>query len=170
MRLQMLVVALALAGLWAPASAQRAPTTAASVAVPREAAAVVDAFHAALSRGDTMAAAALLDPKVLIYESGRAERSKAEYAAHHLPRRRNFREGYSAEREASIRPCGRNLGLGDDRGDLQRKIQGQGHRQRRGRDYGLEADRPDVAHRSHSLVLRQREVSTSPCLTIFPKA
>ncbi|MCY7280728.1 MAG: nuclear transport factor 2 family protein [Sphingomonas bacterium] len=85
MRLKMLVVALALAGLGAPATAQRMSTAAASVAIPREAAAVVDAFHAALGRGDTDGAAALLDPNVLIYESGRAERSKAEYAAHHLP-------------------------------------------------------------------------------------
>lgn len=79
--------ALLMAGLWVPASAQsaRSPAAAASASVPREAAAVVDAFHAALGRGDTADAAALLDPEVLIYESGRAERSKAEYATHHLP-------------------------------------------------------------------------------------
>ena len=85
MRLRMSIAALALAGLWAPASAQHAAPAATSAAVPRDAAAVVDAFHAALGRGETAAAAALLDPYVLIYESGRAERSKAEYAAHHLP-------------------------------------------------------------------------------------
>lgn len=55
------------------------------VATPQtEAAAVVDAYHAALHRNDTKAAAALLDDKVLIYEGGVAEQSKAEYAAHHL--------------------------------------------------------------------------------------
>lgn len=54
-------------------------------APPREAAAVVDAFHAALRRGDTRAAAALLSDDALIFETGGAERSKAEYAAHHLP-------------------------------------------------------------------------------------
>ena len=85
MKLRMSIAALAMAGLWVPASAQRASPAATSAAVPREAAAVVDAFHAALSRGDTTAAAALLDPQVLIFESGRAERSKTEYAAHHLP-------------------------------------------------------------------------------------
>ena len=90
MRLRMSIAALALAGLWVPASAQQASPTATSVGVPREAAAVVDAFHAALGRGETAAAAALLDPYVLIYESGRAERSKAEYAAHHLPADANF--------------------------------------------------------------------------------
>ena len=48
------------------------------------AAATVDAFHAALHRGDTRAAAALLADEALIFEAGGAERSKAEYAAHHL--------------------------------------------------------------------------------------
>jgi ketosteroid isomerase-like protein len=41
-------------------------------------------FHAALERGDRSAAAALMAKDALIYESGRAERSKAEYEAHHL--------------------------------------------------------------------------------------
>ena len=45
---------------------------------------VVDRFHAALARGDTDAAVALLADDVLIFESGGVERSKAEYAAHHL--------------------------------------------------------------------------------------
>ena len=48
------------------------------------AAGTVDAFHAALRRGDTAAALALLAEEALIFEEGRAERSKAEYAAHHL--------------------------------------------------------------------------------------
>lgn len=47
--------------------------------------AVVDAFHAALARGDPAGAAALLADEALIFEEGGAERSKAEYAAHHLP-------------------------------------------------------------------------------------
>lgn len=46
--------------------------------------AVVDAFHAALNRNDAKAAAAFLDDKVVIYEGGVAEQSKAEYATHHL--------------------------------------------------------------------------------------
>lgn len=50
----------------------------------RNAAATVDAFHAALRRGDTRAAAALLASDVLIFESGGVERSKAEYQSHHL--------------------------------------------------------------------------------------
>jgi ketosteroid isomerase-like protein len=51
----------------------------------RGAAATVDAFHAALRRGDTKAAAALLAEDALIFEEGGAERSKAGYTARHLP-------------------------------------------------------------------------------------
>lgn len=108
MRMQMLAAALAMAGSWAPASAQRASAAAASVTVPREAAAVVDAFHAALGRGDTAGAAALLDPDVLIYESGRAERNKAEYAAHHLPADASFAK---AVRRNVTRRSGRADGM-----------------------------------------------------------
>lgn len=50
----------------------------------RGAAATVEAFHVALKSGDARAASALLADDVLIYESGEVERSKAEYAAHHL--------------------------------------------------------------------------------------
>lgn len=42
------------------------------------------ALHDALSSADSSKVKALLDPKVLILESGGAERSWAEYAAHHL--------------------------------------------------------------------------------------
>lgn len=41
-------------------------------------------FHEALSSGDPSKVKALLDPSVLVLESGGAERSRAEYAAHHL--------------------------------------------------------------------------------------
>ena len=50
----------------------------------RPAAAVVDAFHAALRRGDTKTALAQLAENALIYESGGVERSRQEYASHHL--------------------------------------------------------------------------------------
>ena len=63
-------------------SAPAAPTLSPSA---RGAAETVDAFHAALRRGDTQAAAAVLAEDALIFEEGGAERSKAEYAAHHLP-------------------------------------------------------------------------------------
>lgn len=49
-----------------------------------EAASVVDAFHAALESGDTAGALALMAEDVMIFEGGGAERSRAEYASHHL--------------------------------------------------------------------------------------
>ena len=51
----------------------------------RGAAVAVDAFHAALAKGDLSGAKALLAEDALIYESGGVERGKAEYASHHLP-------------------------------------------------------------------------------------
>lgn len=44
---------------------------------------VVDAFHAALARGDVPSALARLSHDAIIFESGGAERSKTEYASHH---------------------------------------------------------------------------------------
>lgn len=51
----------------------------------RPAIAVVDAFHAALRSGDAEAVLALLTEDVVVLEEGGAERSRAEYAGHHLP-------------------------------------------------------------------------------------
>lgn len=50
----------------------------------RPATAVVDAFHAALRRGDTDTAQSFLADDALIYEAGGVEHSKQEYASHHL--------------------------------------------------------------------------------------
>ena len=71
--------------LAAPAASE--PGAARATAVEpsaQEAAAIVDAFHAALRRGDTAAASALLTDDALVFEEGRAERSKAEYELRHL--------------------------------------------------------------------------------------
>ena len=72
----------------APAAAhdpKPAPPSAASLSPQaQEAATVVDAFHAALGRGDATAAAAFLASDALIYESGGVEQGKAAYASHHL--------------------------------------------------------------------------------------
>lgn len=46
--------------------------------------ATVNAFHTALASGNTRAALDLLAEDVLIFESGGIERSRAEYASHHL--------------------------------------------------------------------------------------
>lgn len=62
------------------------------------AAETVDAFHAALKRGDTDAALALLAPGVMIYEEGGAERSRDEYASHHL----GADAAFAAASEASV--------------------------------------------------------------------
>ena len=60
-----------------------APLVAPMSSEAQEAAKAVDAFHAKLSEGDGAAAAALLTDDALIFESGHAERSRAEYASHH---------------------------------------------------------------------------------------
>ena len=60
------------------------------------AAAAVDAFHAALRRGDQKAAAALLAEDAVIFESGGVERTKAEYAASHLPADAEFSRNVSS--------------------------------------------------------------------------
>ena len=84
------VMAAALLAAPMPASAhdpapRPAPAAAHLNGVAAEAAVVVDAFHAALKAGDTAKAASLLDQAVLIFEAGGAERSRPDYAAHHLP-------------------------------------------------------------------------------------
>ena len=44
----------------------------------------INIFHAALTSGDEQTVMAALAPEVLIFESGGAERSRAEYASHHM--------------------------------------------------------------------------------------
>jgi ketosteroid isomerase-like protein len=63
----------AVASMPTPASAQ-----------DTEPGAIVDAFHTALSVGDSALALSLLSPDVVIFESGGAEMSRAEYRSHHL--------------------------------------------------------------------------------------
>ena len=57
-------------------------TSASSLAAsPKE---TIAAFHAALSSGDRTKATSLLAPDITIYEAGHVERSREEYAGHHL--------------------------------------------------------------------------------------
>lgn len=56
-------------------------TQAAAASSPKEALA---AFHAALAAGDKAGVLNLMTPDVAIYEAGRVERSRDEYASHHL--------------------------------------------------------------------------------------
>ena len=69
-----------------PEAGQEKTATSAIAVAPsaRPAAAVVDAFHAALGRGDTKAALSYLANNALIFESGGVERGRQEYASHHL--------------------------------------------------------------------------------------
>ena len=67
----------------------------ATAAPPSSPGATLDAFHAALTAGRTEDASALLGDGLLVYEAGHAERSKAEYAGHHLPADAAFAKGTS---------------------------------------------------------------------------
>ena len=58
---------------------------AAGAAEPANPRAVAEIFSHAIETGDSNTVNALLLPGVLIYESGGAETSAAEYAVHHLP-------------------------------------------------------------------------------------
>ena len=59
--------------------------------------AVVDAFHAALGSGNADAVLALLVEDVMVLEEGGAERSRQEYAGHHLPADMAFAAATDAE-------------------------------------------------------------------------
>jgi ketosteroid isomerase-like protein len=83
------LIRIAALGLMLSAPAMAAPSA--------EAEAVVDGFHLALAKGDTKAAAALLADDALIFEEGAAERSKAEYAGHHLPADAAFSQAVKSE-------------------------------------------------------------------------
>lgn len=102
----------------APAGSNVAALSVAPAAQP--AAAIVDSFHAALSRGDTSSAAAMLAEDALIFEAGGVERGKAEYAFHHLaadaafskavPTTRTRRSGHAIGSMAWIATEGRTSG------------------------------------------------------------
>src|SRR5215218_1318769 len=90
---------LALAPL-AAAELEARPTASAE-ALPesaRDAAATVDAFHAALRLGDPEAALALVADDAIVFEDGRVERSKAEYALHHAGADAAFSKATSTKR------------------------------------------------------------------------
>ncbi|WP_122465021.1 MULTISPECIES: YybH family protein [Brevundimonas] len=96
-----LILAAALA-LSAPAAvAHDGPGSTGSVQRVSDAAApavaVVDAFHAALGSGDPEAVMSLLTEDVMVLEEGGAERSRDEYAGHHLPADMTFAAATTAE-------------------------------------------------------------------------
>ena len=53
----------------------------------------VSAFHAAITAGDKAKALGMLSPTITIYESGHVERSREEYASHHLGGDIEFAQG-----------------------------------------------------------------------------
>jgi ketosteroid isomerase-like protein len=80
-----LTLAVALVPAVALAAGESKPAKAPlDTAVLAEATAAVDAFHAALKKGDKTAALTMLDDSVEIFEQGAVERSKTEYTAEHL--------------------------------------------------------------------------------------
>lgn len=103
-RLVLAAVAVLLSAGTAIANAPPASAQVSAVAQDaEEAAGVVDAFHAALETGDTAAALALMSDDVMIFEEGGAERSRGEYASHHL-------EADAAYAAASVSALSRRAG------------------------------------------------------------
>jgi ketosteroid isomerase-like protein len=96
-----LIVAAALLAMPVQLSADPPVGTAESTQALSEAtrapAATVDEFHAALHRGDPAAALALVADDAVIFEDGRVERSKAEYAYHHAPADAAFSKATSSK-------------------------------------------------------------------------
>lgn len=84
-----LILAAALVMVSPSALAHDRPATSSAVhasdAATAPAIAVVEAFHTALGAGDADAVLALLAEDVVVLETGGAERSREEYAGHHLP-------------------------------------------------------------------------------------
>lgn len=91
---------LAVAGLPVWASAANPP-------LPADPAAVVEAFHGAISAGDTATAAAQLADEAVVYEQGHAERTKAQYVAEHLPADAAYSKGVAEDvRSRVVREAG----------------------------------------------------------------
>lgn len=103
----MLLLAVAEAAAAHPNPQAATPVARAQPAAPAGAVQVVDAFHAALARGDTGEAAKWLDEAVIVYEAGGAERSRAEYAARHLAGDAEFAQAVG---RALVRRAGGGVG------------------------------------------------------------
>lgn len=94
------VAAIAFLLALAPQASAAPPPAAAPATLPpspSEAAAAVDAFHAALRRGDAKAALAFVADDAIVFEDGRVERSKAEYALRHAEADAAFSQAVSSK-------------------------------------------------------------------------
>lgn len=76
--------------------------TAAETSLPNDVLGAVKAFHEALSAGNSAAVERALDPRVVIMEGGNVERSRDEYASHHLKSDVKFMSAmkYTLERQS----------------------------------------------------------------------
>ena len=139
--------------------AQAAGSVAAEAA---DAAAAVDAFHVALKAGDTNVALAIMAPDVMIFEEGGAERSRDEYASHHL----GSDAAFAAASEATVT---RRSGWAD--GDIawitsEGRTTGPIQRPRRrppdDRNHGPQTPCRRLAHPPHSLVVARARLTLRP--------
>lgn len=98
-RVSVRLVALALLPALAP-PAFAAPPVPATIQPRRgaEAESAVDAFHSALRRGDSKGALALVADDAIVFEDGRVERTKAEYALHHASADADFSKATTTKR------------------------------------------------------------------------
>jgi ketosteroid isomerase-like protein len=67
-----------------------------------QAEAAVEGFHSALRRGEARAALVFLAEDVVVFEEGRVERSKAEYALHHAEADAAFSKAVTSKRASRI--------------------------------------------------------------------
>jgi len=102
-------VALLLALVPSVSAARTAPAQESLPEAAREAAAAVDAFHAALRKGDADAALALVADDAIVFEDGRAERSKSEYALHHAAADAAFSKAVATKRLSRTGHAGSGL-------------------------------------------------------------
>ncbi len=111
----------------------------------------VAGFHEALASGDQQAVLGLLDPEVIIFESGGAELSRDEYASHHLGADMEFsgatRRKIVEQTKGEAGDAGWVLTRSETRGTF------RGGRDSWGRDRPPSAWRRRLANRPHPLVV-----------------
>lgn len=113
-RLSIFAAAAASLVLTVPASAESPARAESADSLPepaRPAAAAVDAFHAALQKGDSEAALKLVADDAIVFEDGRVERTKAEYALHHAGADAEFSKAVTAKRLSRSGHAAGNLAL-----------------------------------------------------------
>lgn len=121
-------LALAALALTVPASAETPLKAEPAQSLPeaaRDAAAAVDAFHAALRQGDAGGALKLVADDAIVFEDGRVERSKAEYALHHAGADAAFSKAVTARRLSRTGHAAGNLALIASESRIKGRFRGQ---------------------------------------------